>query len=362
MSAERPIDAAAIYDHLRSRETLFVFGQSAGKTDALYPVLFRAIADDDYLFDLSCEAQPGQLAGLMLLSAVHYLVLNNPEEPLADYYGSVRPDPRLPGDVVPIFTAFCHAHEDEIIRLLRSRTLQTTSTSRAMGILLSLDHVAKQIGEPFSIVEIGCSAGLLTLFDHYRYDFGNGEILDTDDAPFTVVGKFVGKVPQRPKTFPRIRRRIGLDLAPLDPQDPDVRNWVVAQTIADWPAEVANLRAALEYRADIPIEVVKGDALETLPSLLDEIEGPVCVYHSQCLYQWPAEARASFDELLRRRGRERTIHRIGIEMVGDALSSGGATNPLPMEILHTIYSGAGERERLLGRVGGLKDGSMEWTG
>ena len=275
MSAERPIEAAAIYDYLRSRETLRVFGQNAGKTEALYPILFRTLAEDDYLFDLSCKAQPGQLAGLMLLSAVHYLVLNNPDEPLAAYYGSVRPNPKSPDDVVPVFTAFCRAHEKEIVEILKSRTLQTTSTSRAMGILLSLDHVAREIGEPFSIIEVGCSAGLLTLFDHYRYDFGNGEILGGDDAPFTVVGNFVGETPRRPEAFPKIARRIGLDLAPLDPRDENVRNWVIAQTVADWPAEVANLRAALEYRASNPFQVVTGDALETLPLLLEEVAGPI---------------------------------------------------------------------------------------
>ena len=65
---------------------------------------------------------------------------------------------------------------------------------------------------------------------------------------------------------------------------------------------------------------------------------------------------------MRRSGRDQAIHRIGIEMVGDALTPGGSTNKLPMDILHSVYGPDGETQRRIGRVGGLRDGSMEWTG
>jgi hypothetical protein len=68
------------------------------------------------------------------------------------------------------------------------------------------------------LIEVGASAGLCLLMDHYGYDYSNGRIepavFDNDHAPvFTC--EVSDSVPI-PKAIPRIAWRAGLDLNPID--------------------------------------------------------------------------------------------------------------------------------------------------
>ena len=45
--------------------------------------------------------------------------------------------------------------------------------------------------------------------------------------------------------------------------------------------------------------------------------GTICVFHSYCLYQWPAALQRAFDAMLRAESRGRTIYRLAIDMIHD---------------------------------------------
>lgn len=337
--------AQVIFPRMRDRAGMIEWADHREKKAPLFGALNRAIAADDELFELSQEATEGQLCGRMLLSAVHFLLIQDPRDPLAAYFPSLTDAPLPAAQAGPAFKDFCRRHREAIVEVLHTRTLQTTNTDRAARVLLALDHVGKAIGEPFALVEVGCSAGLLLLFEHYRYEFDDGNHLGSADAATVVSAfEFEGKRPPMPTAFPQIGRRVGLDLTPIRVEIPEERDWILACVVADMVDEFAVLRRALDHRAAMPLELVAGDAMDTLPEVLKTIEGPVCVLHSWCLYQWSVEAQDAFSAMLGRESMTRPIHRIGIEQVAMT------TERSVSEITYTVYDRGRTTVRVLGKV------------
>lgn len=341
---------------MREREEIVKWSEGSKLSGSLlYAALYQEIAADDDLFALSLEAPPEQLSGLLLLSAVHFLLLRSPGHELAAYYPSITAEPLPAAEAGPAFRAFCRENRAELVDIIRTHTLQTTSPDRAPQVLLALDHVSKIIGKPFSIVEVGCSAGLLLVFDHYRYQFPNGQSLGNALAEVVISSPdFAGDRAPVPTTFPQIVDRIGLDLNPVDVTDANARNWILGCSSPDRVAEFNSLRSALEYRAGLSLNIVAGNAMSTLPSVLDNIDVPVCVFHSRCLYQWPPAAQEAFSAMLKQLSQKRILHRVGIESNGEQSGKLAGRN----EISHTIYHDGESETRLLGYVS--RRGGLEW--
>lgn len=345
--------AKAVFSLMRGREGLLRWSEKRRYDAPLYAILTRAIVENAELYQILEETAEGQLAGRLMLSAIHYLLLKNPDQPLAAYFPTLARSPLPVEQVTPVLQDFCREHRDEIVGILRHRALQTTDTDRAARVLLALNEVAKSIGEPFSLIEVGCSAGLLLLFDHYRYEFGNGATLGPAGARTTVSSfDFVSARPASPTEFPRIEKRIGLDLNPVNVANPDERNWILGCIVADRVGEFEAMRSALEYRAGVPLELVTGDAMDTLPKALETIDGPVCILHSWCLYQWSLVAQDAFDAMLKRLSQVRPIHRVGIE----ATDQGHERSAV--EIRHTIYRDGKSETRLLGLL--MEGQKLDW--
>ncbi|HWE45825.1 MAG TPA: DUF2332 domain-containing protein [Caulobacteraceae bacterium] len=343
---------------MRERAGILQWSERRRRMAPLFSFLHRLIAENDELFALADEAQPDQLSARMLLSAVHYLLLGDPSDPLAKYFPSITAEPLPPEASTEAFKAFCSAHRDEIVDILHTRTLQTTNTDRAAQMLFAINEVAKTAGEPLSIIEVGCSAGLLTLFDRYAYAFDDGTRLGAPDAEVVVSSfRFLGDAPARPQRLPKIASRVGLDLNPVAVENPDARRWILACSVSDQVDKFQELKRALDYRARTPLEVVAGDAMQTLPPALSKIEGPVCVFHSRCLYQWPPAAQESFSAMLRELSVVREIHRVGIEANGDHVYTDDSEGSVS-EIVHTVYRGGKSETRLLGRV--VNKTRIEW--
>jgi hypothetical protein len=276
-----------------------------------YGILSEGCVADEEILALADEAAPGQPATHLLFGAVQFLLFEQPDVPLARYYPSIAEVSRDASGAYPAFRAFCLEHRTRIAELLRTRTVQTTVVRRAAYLLPAMAHVANRVGEAFSIVEVGSSAGLLTLFDHYRYDFGDGIMVGPDGPP--VAGfNYLGTKPV-PAWMPGIKDRVGIDLNPVDPRDEIEARWIDAVLPADLTEDRRQLRASLAYCAQTPLRVVAGDALKVLPDVLASLSDPICVFHSHCLYQWPEAAKDAFEQLMAEASRTRVLYRIGIE-------------------------------------------------
>ncbi|WP_254768193.1 DUF2332 domain-containing protein [Salinilacihabitans rarus] len=316
----------------------------AADVTPLYGTLAAAAAEDERLLGIAADARPGQPAPQLLLAAVHSLLLDGVDHPLADYYpscGGETTDRRTganegdDGGVVARFREFCLANEERLRDLLATRRVQTNDVGRTAVLLPAFERVARTAEtRTLAQIEIGTSAGLNLNWDRYRYRYRSGETDDagpsdrldrTDsavrtagdpDSPVEVGAAVRGdRRPPIPRRFPRVVHRTGVDLNPLDPTDPADARWLRALVHPDQPDRRERLDAAIDAARTARPDLVEGDAVETLPRLLAEApdDAALVVFSTHVLYQLDDETVADLRATLREHGFERPVHWLSID-------------------------------------------------
>jgi len=275
----------------------------------LYAALSERVPEEPELVAIAAHSLAGAPA-VHLFGAVHYLLLSDPRDPLAQFFPTLAEWPAPPERAFPLFAQFCRNRRKDIVHLLKTRTVQTTYAERCQIMVPPLSHVANSLGEPLDIIEIGCSAGVLLTFDKYAYELRGRGFLGLKDAPLT----FRLDVRGGPELhIPRLGKRIGLDLRPIDVTSQDERRWLLALSIPERLEGHARLATALDVVARTEINYCEGDALELLPELIAGSPGPLCICHSACVLYWSTEAKAALDVLLSEASRGREFYRVGME-------------------------------------------------
>jgi hypothetical protein len=328
----------------------------------LFSALARACADDEDIADLCAVARPGQPVGSLFLCAGQYLLFKSPSSPAARYFPSLTPTPAPADQAFPAFREFCLDQRAELAQLLASRTVNTNLVEKASGLLPAVQYVSDRTGQPLTMLEICCSAGMNLMFDQYHYDYGSHGQVGAQDSPVRLQCKILGAAQPPVHSMPAIADRIGVDLVKMDPALPADRLWMEAVLYPEWTQERERLRAALEVRVARGLRTVIGDAIEVVPGLLEELPGPLCVLLSHCLGQWPPASRIALEDMLRNASRHREIHRLDIELIHDEppqsirerlvkLASAGipiVSKSFPSRIEHTKYADGEVARRLLG--------------
>jgi hypothetical protein len=233
----------------------------------LYERLARFIAGDGQILALILREPPSSHHPALLLAAVRYLLLDTPEHPLAAVYdGTSDQDP------VPLFKAFVVENRDRLFQLMAVRHVQRNEVGRSALIGPGLAWVAEHVGEPIQLVEVGCSAGLNLLIDHFRLSYGAYGATGSSMSPVTVNCEVIaGHPPIRP-TYPQIAGRVGLDRDLPNLLDPDDARWILACV---WPDtdQSARLAAAVRLGQELVPPVRRGDPVGDLRPLLEDV-GP----------------------------------------------------------------------------------------
>ena len=329
------------------------FGPAAAQSSPLYARLASRIAGDPDLPALAALARPDQPLPIFFLGAVHYLLLQQPDHPLAAFYPSLTPEPNTADDPFPAFRAFCLAQWDALRRLLQTRRVQTNEVRRCVCLVPGFGLVAQAGGgRPLALIEVGASAGLNLLWDRYYYDYGAGGQVGDPAAPIHLTCELRGPHrPPIPAALPPVAWRLGLDLNPLDLRDPTAAAWLRALI---WPEHADRARrfaAVLPLAVADPPPLRAGDALALLPQALDEAppEATLCVWHSHTLNQFTPEAREQFAAILAAHAARRPLYRLAIEFFWD---------DRPQLRLST-YAGGATQETRLAYCGG-HGGWLEW--
>ncbi|WP_285671129.1 DUF2332 domain-containing protein [Paralimibaculum aggregatum] len=181
---------------------------------------------------------------------------------------------------------------DEIGALMLARRTQTNEPGRCAVLL----PVLAALPGPLALIEVGASAGLCLLPERYGYRYGGHRlgagppVFPCDASPETPL----------PRALPEIAWRAGLDLAPVDPRDPEAAAWLEALV---WPEETGRrdrLRAALDLARAAPPRVVAGDLTGDLAALAAEARAAapaarLVVFHTAVLaYVEDQAARDAF--------------------------------------------------------------------
>lgn len=295
-------------------------GGSPENASPLYAALSRTVAQDPEVLGLVRHADPATQIPNMLFGSVHDLLLGGVTHPLGAFYPSLTPSPHAPDVAYPEFRAFCLEYASEVQQRVQTRRVQTNEVQRCTGLLLAFAEVARRHeGRPLALVEIGASAGLNLLWDHYGYHYeGLGRVGDPS-AAVQLVCRVEGEAfPPLPQGFPEVASRVGIDLLPIDVDDRDATRWVRALIWPEHADRAERFERARHVARASPPEVLAGDAAERLPEVMAGLPKDVlaCVYHSYTLNQCPRGVRERIIEEVREASRERPVVRMSLEWYG----------------------------------------------
>lgn len=222
------------------------------------------------------EQDPGPSAlALRLMAAVHRLVLTGSAPDLAAHYPSVG-GTGDPGAAWPAFRQVLIEHLAEVRAGLASPP-QTNEVGRAAALFGGLLQLVPD-GLPVRIFEIGASAGLNLLADHFIYlsaDGGAWPAWTSDDGwsgrdepdRAVLLDPAWDRVPEGVPERVRIMERGGCDLSPIDATTDDGALSLLSCVWPDQGARWARLRSALVLARAEPVSLVASGAGDYLESL-----------------------------------------------------------------------------------------------
>ncbi|MDN4473982.1 DUF2332 domain-containing protein [Demequina zhanjiangensis] len=283
----------------------------------LYSFLARRIADDPAM--LRVVAQIDRTPPLNLLFGGVRLALT-PDSELAAWYPVLVGDAALtPDDALwEAFRSYVLTHADALIEIGRTRRTQTNEAGRSAAVMPWIAEAAARWREPVHLVDVGTSAGLNLCMDRFAHDYGTGVVQARLPASTSLTLHCENRGGLAlPHAAPAIATRTGLDLAPIDASDPDQAAWLEALV---WPEHIERLdrlRKALQIRAETPVALMEGDAIDLLPQL-DRLlpPGPVVVMHTVMAYQLTPEQQVALDAACLVLSRKRPTARVSMEPAG----------------------------------------------
>ena len=283
----------------------------------LYERLSLAVSGSPEILAIAALRRAGQPAPNLFFAAVHALLMEETSHPLASFYPDLAPGAETSGDPYPAFRRFCLERRERIAEIVSVRGVQTNVVRRSALLLPAFARALRGAGGmPVFLVEVGASAGLNLFWDKYGYDYGGGHRWGDPASPVQLATACQGRFPPMLPDAPvNVAHRVGLDLEPVDLGNREAVAWLEALVWPERRDEAELLRRAMELARNDPPRMLRGDALELLPEVLDEAppDCALCVFHSHTLNQFPPEARERFDRMMRRYGERRDLNVISLE-------------------------------------------------
>jgi hypothetical protein len=276
----------------------------------LYQELSRVIAQDPELLRIARHVRRPPVPNVFF-AAVHFLLLESPNHPLAAFYGSLTSNPCPPAEARDAFREFVLSHNARLIPLLETRITQTNEVNRCSFLLPAFTHVSRSCGDrPLALIDVGCSAGLHLRWDCYHYDYGVAEVGDPRRAVSLRCELRGDVLPPLPAEFPACQFSRGIDVHPIDLTNDVERRWFDALIWPDHPYRRRLAQAAIDELLNDPPMIVKGDAAKMLGSQVDAVpdDTALVVYNVAALCQGGAIEETPMAEILVAFSTRRSIH------------------------------------------------------
>ncbi|MDX6517239.1 MAG: hypothetical protein QOF50_85 [Gaiellaceae bacterium] len=266
--------------------------------------LSRHAADDPLVGEIVGEAlaMPRGNAPLRLYGALHYLVLAGRAPAYAEL-----------ADPWPAVRAILEEHRDSLRSFVAEHAVQTNEVRRSW--LLLPGFLWASDGRPLELVELGASGGLNLLWDRYRYVYAQGT-WGPEDAPMTLMGPESPEVPgELLEREVRIGNRVGIDRNPIDVTTEEGALLLQCYVWPDQPERLERMRRAIAAVRANPPELVAGDFLELLPSVLEarSAGARTIVFHSMVTEYVEDADYARLEDSLRQAGEAAPLVELSVE-------------------------------------------------
>lgn len=149
--------------------------------------------------------------------------------------------------------------------------MQTNEVQRSWVLLPCFLRVAEKAGaQRLDLVELGPAGGLNLVWDRYRYRYERGS-WGNARAPLALRGEERGRVPpELLRLRPAVAARIGIDRSPIDVTSDDGARLLESFVWADQDERRERLRRAIQAVRRFPPELIRGDVVDLLPSVLED--------------------------------------------------------------------------------------------
>jgi len=233
------------------------------------------------------------------------------------------------------------AHEDFMLEWTQSPP-QTNEVRRSAALIAGAQVALEHFQRPIVLSELGASAGLNLMWDHYALDIA-GQITGPQTPALTLSPDWTGSLP--PSNSINIAGMAGVDLNPLNPRlAPDL----LRLTSYLWAYQPYRLTLTKAAAATINVEVEKGDAIDWLETrLANPRKGHLHLIQNTVAWQYfPNSSQARGLELIEQAGARATAETplawLSMENDGDATGGVGAAL--------TLHLWPGDSTLHLGRV------------
>jgi hypothetical protein len=230
--------------------------------------LLRRCSADPFVLSL-VPAEPTWDVPHRVLAAVRWLALGGDVE-----------DFEAAEDPWAVFRGVLAERGEWVARFVREQPVQTNAVQRCFALLPLFLRVARTIGRPLNLIELGTSAGLNLFWDRYYYQYQAGAW--GDPGRFEITGEERLPVPaELLATRVEVRRRLGIDLNPIDATREEGLRLLCSFPHDRFARE--RLRAAAQTLQLDPPEFLRGDYLELLPEVLADRDDRVITVVFQTL-------------------------------------------------------------------------------
>ncbi len=291
----------------------------------IYTEYSFGVSKDPELLELCSQIDPGQPAPNVLFAAVHDLLLEDPNRSpearaLSAFYPAVSCQPIPDASAWDDFRALCRVHADELGRNLRSGRTQTCVVHRCTVVLpalAALPRVEAAKGR-VGLLEIGPSAGLNLRLDRYRYEYGDGVAWGEPSARPRLRCEMRGDQAPPMPTALEVVARCGLDLNPIDLEDPTAIRWLRALIWPEHSERAQVMDEALAHATSVPVDIQQGDATSDLAAQIDRLPADAArvLFATHVFYQIPPDGRRQLYDGIASASREQPVDLVVMESTG----------------------------------------------
>jgi len=263
-----------------------------------YSALVDALAESPVARQLLGEARPEQRNPMLVLAALHYHALTGDQE-LGPLYADLTKE--SPSEFASLVVGALERRPD-LVRDQLHRSTQTNEPGRSAILATILAELNARAITDVHLIDVGTSMGLNLYPDFYRIN---------DDGPsgVSLATEFLDSS-EVTSPMARIHQRVGIDLYPLDPANPEDVLWLRACLWPEQPERAARLDDVLKEMVRWPRATrLRGSALERIDEALDLCtpDAVPLIFHSWVAAYFSSEDQASWREKIMNHVRSRAM-------------------------------------------------------